>query len=156
MSRTPSIFALLHLLLVLTVGLGAASASSDESAAPARILFSNVNVFDGRAEELAPGLNVLVEDNLIAKISAEPIDAPGARVIDGGGRTLMPGLIDLHAHMLANGDGGLVDIEANWVADEHFTATLGIENLFDQAYRIHGSGQNQPGINVYFVAEIRF
>jgi hemoglobin/transferrin/lactoferrin receptor protein len=50
----------------------------------------------------------------------------------------------------------VVDIEANWVADEHFTATLGIENLFDQAYRIHGSGQNQPGINVYFVAEIRF
>ena len=118
MSRMPRTFTQTLLVLALALGLVAAAASSDESAAPTRVLFTNVNVFDGRADELAPGLNVLVEDNLIAKISAEPIDAPGARVIEGDGRTLMPGLIDLHAHMLANGDGGLVDIEANFTWED--------------------------------------
>jgi imidazolonepropionase-like amidohydrolase len=48
-------------------------------------------------------MHVLVEDNLIKQISAEPIavDRSGnTTVIDGGGRTLMPGLIDMHTHIM--------------------------------------------------------
>jgi imidazolonepropionase-like amidohydrolase len=86
--------------------------------APARTLFTNVNVFDGKAERLAEGMNVLVVGNLIEAVSAEAIDAPGATQVDGGGRTLMPGLIDAHSHMLANGDKGLADIEANFTWED--------------------------------------
>ena len=86
--------------------------------APASTLFTNVNVFDGKAERLAEGMNVLVVGNLIESVSAEVIEAPGATKIDGGGRTLMPGLIDLHSHLLANGDGGLADIEANFTWED--------------------------------------
>ena len=84
-----------------------------------RILFTNVNIFDGKNENLANGMNVLVEGNLIKEVSSNPIQAGrGATVIDGGGRTLMPGLIDLHVHLIANGDRGLVDIEANFTWED--------------------------------------
>jgi len=65
----------------------------------AQTLFTNANlVLDGFAE-LQRALNVLVKDNRIASISAEPVGAPEATVIDVRGRTMMPGLIDAHAHV---------------------------------------------------------
>jgi imidazolonepropionase-like amidohydrolase len=86
--------------------------------APQQTLFTNVNVFDGHADELQMGMNVLVEGNLIKQVSAEPISAGGATVIHGAGRTLMPGMVDLHSHLLANGDAGLADIEANFTWED--------------------------------------
>lgn len=76
-----------------------------ESAAPrpAAVLFENVRVFDGVSDRLSPATNVLVVGNVIRHMSAAPIAAPaGADVtrIDGAGRTLMPGLIDAHAHIM--------------------------------------------------------
>ena len=64
-----------------------------------KTLFTNVNVFDGFASELAMGMNVLVEGNHIVQVSAEAISADGATVIDGDGRTMTPGLIDMHTHV---------------------------------------------------------
>jgi imidazolonepropionase-like amidohydrolase len=89
-----------------------------QDAAPNRVLFTNVNVFDGHSETLQTGMSVLVEDNLIAQVSSESISADGATVIDGGNRTLMPGLVDLHSHLLTSGDAGLVDIEANFTWED--------------------------------------
>ena len=43
--------------------------------------------------------SVLVEGNLIKTISADPIEAPDAYTVDGEGRTLMPGMIDMHSHL---------------------------------------------------------
>lgn len=68
-------------------------------------IFENVRVFDGTASALSPRRNVLVVDNIIKSISAAPIEAPsGFSIIRvaGGGRTLMPGLIDAHAHLYIN------------------------------------------------------
>ena len=69
---------------------------------PARTLFTNVHVFDGVSAERIDDANVLIEGNLIKSISTDAIDAGGATVIDGGGRTLMPGLIDAHVHLSLN------------------------------------------------------
>jgi imidazolonepropionase-like amidohydrolase len=66
-----------------------------------RILIKNINVFDGKNEHLLEGANVLVENNLIKTISTSNIDAEGALIIEGNGRTLMPGLIDVHTHIAA-------------------------------------------------------
>ena len=63
-----------------------------------QILFTNVNVFDGFADELAMDTDVLIEGNHIVEVGPG-ISAPGATVIDGGGRTLTPGLIDMHTHV---------------------------------------------------------
>ncbi|MGI9370506.1 MAG: hypothetical protein ACR2O2_16880 [Ruegeria sp.] len=67
--------------------------------APRQVLFSNVNIYNGVDAELVENGFVLVEGNLIKTVSAEPIDAPDAFTVDGEGRTLMPGLIDMHSHM---------------------------------------------------------
>jgi imidazolonepropionase-like amidohydrolase len=64
-----------------------------------RTLFLNAHlVLDGFAD-VQRGFSVLVEDGCIAAISRTAIEAGDVPVIDVGGRTLMPGLIDAHAHI---------------------------------------------------------
>jgi len=70
-----------------------------------------VQIFDGVSEERTTG-NVLIEGKLIKQISAEAINAPGATVVDGGGRTLLPGFIENHAHLMLMGPT-LPAMEAN-------------------------------------------
>ncbi|CAB3872705.1 5'-deoxyadenosine deaminase [Achromobacter mucicolens] len=65
------------------------------------VLFKNANLLDPLQSELLEGHHVLVEDGVIKEVSDKPITASSARVIDADGRTLMPGLIDLHVHVLA-------------------------------------------------------
>ncbi len=65
-------------------------------------LFKNARVFDGKNADCPSGMSVLVEGETIREVSAKPIKAPKARVIDVGGRTLMPGLIDAHMHAYAS------------------------------------------------------
>ena len=65
------------------------------------ILFCNASLLDPDRDALVPGVNVLVEDGSIREVSERPIGAPAARVFDLAGRTLMPGLIDCHVHLLA-------------------------------------------------------
>ena len=83
------------------VGAGLASPVVGEAvAASGATLFQNVRIFDGRSGTLSASSNVLVDGNVIERISSAPIAAgPGVHVIAGGGRTLMPGLIDAHTHM---------------------------------------------------------
>ncbi|MFZ3323233.1 MAG: amidohydrolase family protein [Usitatibacter sp.] len=66
------------------------------------IHFKNARLFDGKNAECPEGMSVLVSDGLIREISATPITASNAQVIDAGGRTLMPGLIDAHCHATAS------------------------------------------------------
>jgi imidazolonepropionase-like amidohydrolase len=87
---------LLAALLCLTA---IAIPSLADEEAPARILIRNVDIFDGSSAELAKGQNVLVENSLIREISSREIAAPGALVIDGGGRVMTPGFIDAHTHI---------------------------------------------------------
>ncbi|NDY94897.1 metal-dependent hydrolase family protein [Wenzhouxiangella limi] len=83
------------LLLVFSL-LGTAFAGGEE---PNSILFQDVRVFDGTATELTEPTRVLVEGNRIAAIGGDLATPSGARVIKGQGRTLMPGLIDVHVHL---------------------------------------------------------
>ena len=62
-------------------------------------LFTNATLVLDGFTELQPSFNVLVKDSRIVSVSAKPINAPEAAVIDVGGRTLIPGLIDAHAHI---------------------------------------------------------
>jgi len=88
----------------LSAGLCQASlAQQAPSADGATTLFQNVRVFDGKNTTLSTASNVLVRGNKIESISAQPIAVDrraDTRIIDGGGRTLMPGLIDNHWHAM--------------------------------------------------------
>jgi imidazolonepropionase-like amidohydrolase len=78
------------------------SVSAAAAPDPAVTLFQNVRIYDGKGSELSPPTSVKISGNLIQTIGpAAASDLPtNARIIDGGGRTLMPGLIDAHTHML--------------------------------------------------------
>jgi imidazolonepropionase-like amidohydrolase len=80
-----------------------ASAQPQPAEPSAVILFENVRIFDGKSDTLSASMNVLVRGNTIDRISKDPIPTDrGAdtRIIAGGGRTLMPGLIDMHWHTM--------------------------------------------------------
>ncbi len=64
------------------------------------ILFTNARIVDGTAPEPGAPTSVLVEGGVIREV-ADKITSADARVIDLGGRTLMPGLIDCHVHVVA-------------------------------------------------------
>src|SRR5829696_1895783 len=61
-------------------------------------LFKNLRLLDPRWKEARAGYEVLIEGDTIKEVSAKPIKASQANVIDCGKRTLMPGLIDCHVH----------------------------------------------------------
>ncbi len=63
------------------------------------ILFRNLQLFDPRWDEPRGGYEILIEGELIREVSAKPIKARGADVVDCGKRVLMPGLIDCHVHI---------------------------------------------------------
>ena len=67
----------------------------------AALLLRNATVLDVAQGELVAGRNIVVESGRITEITAAPISLAGAEVIDVGGRTVMPGLIDLHVHVTA-------------------------------------------------------
>ena len=86
-------------LLAGAVSLAASMSFAQDDTLP-QTLFTNVHVFDGVNEARIENASVLVEGNLIKEISTDAIDAPDATVIDGEGRTLMPGMHDQHVHLL--------------------------------------------------------
>ncbi|MCH7411961.1 amidohydrolase family protein [Belliella sp. R4-6] len=65
------------------------------------ILINQVNVFDGKSKNLLLKRNILIEGNKITKISVDPITVgENVILIDGTGKTIIPGLIDVHVHMI--------------------------------------------------------
>ncbi len=81
----------------------AAAFAQQDAAEPAPILFEDVRIFDGKSDTLSGKMNVLVRGNVIEKISKDPIPTDlyaNTKIITGGGRTLMPGLIDAHWHTM--------------------------------------------------------
>jgi imidazolonepropionase-like amidohydrolase len=87
---------------------------SEEEEKKVQILFTNVNIFDGFSDKLNMGMSVLVEDNYIKEVNKK-IDAPkDAYVIDGKGRTMTPGLIDMHQHVMLNPPGGTTAYQTKW------------------------------------------
>lgn len=63
------------------------------------ILFKNANLMLAGFANLQTGFDVLVKNQHINSVSSSPIDPVDVTVIDVAGKTLMPGLIDAHAHI---------------------------------------------------------
>lgn len=80
----------------------ALAASSSKTEVIDRVLITDVNIFDGNSKELTSPMNVLVEGKKIAKIAKTIPTSDDMKVIKGEGRTLMPGFIDIHAHLQLN------------------------------------------------------
>lgn len=72
------------------------------------LLFENVDVLDVETGDLLQDHFVLVEDGKIAAISNVPLDIDAVARIDATGKTLMPGLWDMHGHFGV--DDGVLNI----------------------------------------------
>jgi len=68
---------------------------------PTITVFRNANLFDGVSDELRGPVDVVVEGENIAEVVDGRAKVPTAIEIDVAGRTLMPGLIDAHVHLMA-------------------------------------------------------
>ncbi|AMU88036.1 metal-dependent hydrolase family protein [Sphingopyxis macrogoltabida] len=67
--------------------------------AASETLFRNVRVLDVVKGQLGAPTNVLIEGGRIAKIGGDITPRGPAKIVEGGGRTLMPGMIDVHVHL---------------------------------------------------------
>lgn len=65
------------------------------------LLLRNATLIDCLTFEAQPGSEVLIEGGLIREVSDRPVRSASAEVVDIAGRTLMPGLIDCHVHVIA-------------------------------------------------------
>ena len=88
-SRWPAVAALG--LILISAGAGAQDRASGKT------VIRNVRVFDG--ENVMPRASVVVENGLIKAVAPDIEPPPGAEVVDGTGKTLLPGLIDSHVHV---------------------------------------------------------
>jgi imidazolonepropionase-like amidohydrolase len=79
---------------------GAWAAPQDQAQdQPAATVVAHVRIFDG--EKLIPADTVIFKNGRIEAVGKNLPPPPGAVIIDGGGQTLLPGLIDAHIHTLS-------------------------------------------------------
>lgn len=120
------------LTAILLLGCATSHAVHAQDSQVTGVIIEDVRVFDGRSDRLSAPSNVLVVGNVIKTISGTPItDVAGMTVqrIRGGGRTLMPGLIDNHWHTMLARPSPTEAIEAdlgytNLLAGAEAEATL--------------------------------
>lgn len=95
-------------------------------AQPNQTLLENVRILDQKAQSLTPPCHVLIIGNTIETISASPIAVSGTEVvkINGAGKTLMPGLIDVHVHMVF-GSLTMPQMMTNDMSEEFLLKTVG-------------------------------
>lgn len=75
-----------------------------------KLLVHDVSVFDAESATLQTHHDVLIEGNRILAVTPAQDVPTGAEVIDGNGKTLIPGLWDMHAHV--GGTDGLLNLAA--------------------------------------------
>lgn len=75
------------------------------SAARADLTITNVSLLDGTGELAKPGMTIVVKGDRITAVGpAAEVRVPrGAKRIDGAGKYLMPGLMDMHIHLIGAG-----------------------------------------------------
>jgi imidazolonepropionase-like amidohydrolase len=110
------------------------------------VLFRNVNIFDGSGADIFPGA-VRVEGQRIVSVmrGTQAVDDGDAIVIDGAGATLMPGMVEAHAHISFASSTGRIIRERNLPVEEHLlitahNAAVLLDSGFTSAYSAGSKG----------------
>lgn len=97
----------------------------------ASLLFENVTLIDGTGRPAVPNAWVLVEGDRITRVAVGEIEAPrGSERIDGTGKFLIPGLMDMHIHLSGGRGRGGPDEQAGIRALHGFLYS-GFTSVFD-------------------------
>ena len=114
MHTMPRLLVLICLTTAWAIGCTPATAPPEEEALPETpaegLVITNARIIDGTDAVIDPG-SVVVRDGRIVSVGAGEADVPGALVIDAQGKTVMPGFIDGHRHVI----GGEAD---QWLAEQ--------------------------------------
>jgi imidazolonepropionase-like amidohydrolase len=122
----------------------------------AKTLFKNVMIFEGTGKTLVPG-EVLVQGNRIQAVAApgESLNAEGAQVLDAGGATLMPGMVNTHCHLTYNNGTSVAALTAMPV-EEHVLMTMHHAKLaLDMGFTsVIGAASAKPRLDIVIRNEI--
>lgn len=122
-----------HHVAAFSIALGREASVAATSAPPLRaeaaLVLTHARLIDGTGADPRPDVDILITGGKVAKIEAGLIVPVGARVVDLGGRTLLPGFIDAHVHLsfspAADYAAGVVE---DLRASEGDAALLGVVN----------------------------
>jgi imidazolonepropionase-like amidohydrolase len=126
MNRVP------HLAILTIVASGLAFAQGSNVVA-----IREVTLIDGTGRAPLPGVTVVIEGNRIRDVGTTVQAPAGARTIDGGGKFLIPGMIDAHVH-IRGGRGGnqqAADQERDATRALHSYLYAGVTTVFDAGNR---------------------
>lgn len=104
----------LHLqfvLCVLCVLLTSKHGNSQETANPSRIALRAARMIDGKSDTPTDNPVILIDGGKISAVGAGLAIPAGTKVIDLGNVTLLPGLIDVHTHLLSEMNGENVSLQ---------------------------------------------
>ena len=122
----------------------------------AKTLFKNVMIFEGTGKTLVPG-EVLVQGNRIHAVAGpgESLNAEGAQVLDAGGATLMPGMVNTHCHLTYNNGTSVAALTAMPV-EEHVLMTMHHAKLaLDMGFTsVIGAASAKPRLDIVIRNEI--
>jgi imidazolonepropionase-like amidohydrolase len=116
--------------LLFTALLPAARAQSAKPASPPRrVAIRAGHLIDGKSDKPLDNVLILVEGDSIVSVTPGGTPPPGADLIDLSRSTVLPGFIDLHTHVLLNGDITAEDYDKQLLKDSiPYRAILGARN----------------------------
>ncbi|MBV8614545.1 MAG: amidohydrolase family protein [Acetobacteraceae bacterium] len=121
-----------------------------------RTLFANVMIFEGTSKDLVPG-EVLVQGNRIHAVAAsgESLPREGSEVVDAGGATLMPGMVNTHCHLTYNNGTTVAELTALPV-EEHVLLTMhNAKQALDMGFTAAvGAASAKPRLDIVIRNEI--
>ncbi len=121
-----------------------------------RMLFTDVMIFEGTGKDLAPG-EVLVQGNRIHAVAGpgESLPRDGCEVVDAGGATLMPGMVNTHCHLTYNNGTTVAELTALPV-EEHVLLTMhNAKQALDMGFTAAiGAASAKPRLDIVIRNEI--
>lgn len=127
-----------------------------------KIAFKNVRIITMKGDEVIENGSIVIDKNKIAAIGkASDIPIPAdARVYDLAGKTIMPGMVDVHAHLHPSPDGISPQQDWNYYANLAFGVTTAhdpssnTEMVFSQSEMLKAG--NMVGPRVYSTGSILY
>ena len=121
-----------------------------------RTLFTDVMIFEGTGKDLLPG-EVLVQGNRIHAVAGpgETLPRDGCQVVDAGGATLMPGMVNTHCHLTYNNGTTVAELTALPV-EEHVLLTMhNAKQALDMGFTAAiGAASAKPRLDIVIRNEI--